>query len=184
MSVTMLTATFDRPGCLRHLVECFRVQTYPEWHLRVIAEGPTAVTGDLGTDRRVSVVRFPQRNGDWGNRARAAELRRVELGDWVGMTHDDNYYVPTYFEDMIRVAGDADFVYCNMLHNGTGYAPFTTAPKPNGIDLGGWLARRELILSVEFPNPDQADSDGQFAQALAAKARRVVKHEGFLFVHN
>lgn len=178
----MLCATHDRPDHLRHLAACLKVQTFTDHSLVAIWQGTEPQ--DVGAIN----LRYPTFPRDWGATARAWAIKEHShlLGEWIGCTNDDNYYVPTYYAEMMRIAkqNGADFVYCDMLHNMFSYRPVDVKPEPLYCDLGGFLARRELILSTPWPNTDVDYADGLWIKALAQNARKVAKHTGVLFVHN
>ena len=57
--------------------------------------------------------------GDFGHSPREFGLGH-STGDWIILTNDDNYYVPTFIEEFTKVAEsseDAGLIYCDMSHN-------------------------------------------------------------------
>ena len=56
------------------------------------------------------------------------------------------------------------------------------APAAGRVDVGGWLARRELVLATPWDEFD-AHSDGRYVAALAARGR-VARVPQLLYVHN
>lgn len=185
----MVIATWNRPLHLDALLRSLLVQTMPNWEAIVVSEPGTADTFEGWNhcaDKRIRFMVHPKRMNDWGNTAKEWGSKFAN-GDFIVQTNDDNYYVPTFFEQMIVKADatGADFIYCNMIHNYTGYKFLDCEPVPGRIDGGGWMARRELVNGTPWPDPKpKAMPDGVYAQMLATKATKVFKHDGVLFVHN
>ena len=183
--VTMICATYNRPLHLEHLIACLRVQTHKEWSLILLQEDEDCRTyGPVTWDGNIGRADVPK-NWDWGNRARHRYVSEAP-GQWVGMTHDDNYYVPSYFSEMLRIAemDNSRVVICNMAHNGLGYGVLDTRAEPYHVDLGGWLAHKDLVVQTPYEEPDLPHADGLYVRALATKAGLISKHPGILFIHN
>jgi hypothetical protein len=95
------------------------------------------------------------------------------------MSNDDNYYLPGYFEQMVRAGANADLVSCPFLHS---YFAWTAGAA--GTDLGAWIARRSLIRSVPWTGTE-FDADQKYLAAIKEVAGpRVATVNRALFVHN
>lgn len=189
-SVTMVLNAYRRPDNLRVMLACLQAQTMPSWEAIVVVEdgyrwdhGSSAVLDEYISDPRIRRL-AATRAGDWGHAALEFGTKYA-TGDWIGHSCDDNYYVPAYFETMIRAAEEAEagFVYCDMLHHRHGYQRIVTRPEPCQIDRGGWLCRREIVQATEWPEKAHPHGDGFFAQRLAGKTK-VAKVNQVLYVHN
>lgn len=185
--VSMVIAAYRRPDPLACLLWCLKSQTWDNWEAIVMhdGEGPQdrQVVEGIG-DPRIRFVETAVRQGNWGHPLRGTAVQ-LAAGDFIGMTNDDNYYAPVYFEWMLHelTVGGADFVHCNMVHSHAEWAAFPTAPRKHQIDMGGWLARADLVKTTPFWDMSFT-GDGTFVEELAAKARKVVHVPGFLFIHN
>ena len=43
-------------------------------------------------------------------------------GEFIGLSNDDNYYVPGYLEQIVNALADADIAMCEILHSYSGWA--------------------------------------------------------------
>lgn len=185
--VSLAVAAYRSPDSLCGLIYALRCQTYPNWEAIIVHDGPgaevRAAVERIG-EPRVRLIETDERRGSYGHPWRRFGIEHC-TGDFIGLSNDDNYYAPTYFEWMLHQMAEekADFAYCNMVHSHQQWAYFPTRPKRGCIDLGAWLGRRELVLATPWPG-DDFNADGDFIEALARKARRVTHVEGCLFVHN
>jgi hypothetical protein len=102
-------------------------------------------------------------------------------GAYIGLSNDDNYYVPGYLEQMVNALerDRADLALCAMLHS---YWGWTTVKA--GDDLGSWIARRELVLQTPWAGDDFL-YDAQYLDLLRSKAAgRTTIVDRPLFIHN
>lgn len=183
--------------CLNGLVASFQAQTYENWRLLVVHDGPLPAgptQGRLavltGADARVELVLARERKKQFGHPHRQAAVDTLLKSGcaWVGMTNQDNWYAPTYLEWMLSVGTHPkrpkDFVYCDCLHSHKLWRQMITEPRRGKLDLGGWLARAELIKQVQFTDYS-FDGDGKYIDKLRTRARgKIEKVPGTLFVHN
>jgi len=137
------------------------------------------------TDPRVKVISTPERKQQFGHPWRKWAIEKHTTGAYVGMANDDNWYAPVYFESMahelFNIGGD--FAYCNMVHSHKLWKPFETKPTKGRIDVGCWMAKRELVVGTPWTDMS-FNGDGTFVEAMIAKARNVRKLKEYLFVHN
>lgn len=177
------------------LVASFQAQTHPHWQLRVVHDGP--YSHDPATLRffdqwdrepRVVVAETKERKQQFGHPHRQAAIEQLlkDGCEWIGLTNQDNYYVPVYLEWMLYVAGQrkVPFVYCDCVHSHQSWKPMATRPKRGHIDLGGFLAHRSVVEKVKFDKVTFA-ADGDYVERLVAAGRsRSEKVPATLFVHN
>lgn len=192
--VTMLVASYltddlRREASLRCLLASFEAQTYKNWQAVVVHDGPVtrgtfSEDDPIGDSGRVNLVQTPERLGQFGHPHRHKFASQVESG-WVGFTNDDNYYMPVYFEAMLSEAlsKGADFVYCDMVHSHQMWKPFRTQPRCSRLDLGGFLARVELVKRTPWTD-FSFRGDGVYIDALVANSGKIAKVDATLFVHN
>lgn len=175
----------SRRAALHCLLHSLRAQTYANWNLTVVHDGPCDWQLVLPEpDARIEFLTTPRKIGHFGHKYR----RRYALegpGDVIGFTNDDNYYAPTYLEWMLHTMQKerAEFVYCDMVHSHQMWKPFKTEPKYRKLDLGGFLVKRRLVENVPWTD-FSFKGDGTYINALVAKARRTAKVNATLFVHN
>lgn len=197
-SVMMLVASYldgehdRRWDTLQCLLYSLKAQTYQNWQVVVVHDGPIAhdhaslklMDRVSEIDPRITLVETDERLKSFGHKHRH-EYAKASSADILGFTNDDNYYAPVYFEWMIHemLAKKAELAYCDMVHSHKLWKPFTTAPRYKHLDMGGFLAKRSLVERT--PWTDYSFSgDGMFINALTANSRKTVKVASTLFVHN
>lgn len=182
---------------LKHLVAAFELQTFNNWHMHVMHDGPlTDVQRDelgflqLRTKGKLTWDQRPrlQKHGHPHRQAALDYLTLHHACEWLLCTNADNYYAPVFLEALLDAGqrGDADAVYCDMIHSHKMWQPLRTAFKYQHLDLGGFIVRDRLARKVPFDN-FAFNGDGDWINRLAAAAsspKRIVKVPAFFFVHN
>lgn len=185
--VSLAVAAYNRHDPLLTLLYSLKSQSYTNWEAVIMHDGPCDRTlcGAIAglNDGRIRLCETDTRAGQYGHphRKRAADLC---TGDYIGMTNDDNYYVPVYFEAMLHAltSTDAAFAHCDMIHDYWDWAYFSTKPRRARIDLGCFLAKADLVKGTPWRNFTE-EGDGIFIEELAAKGK-VVHLPMCLFCHN
>jgi hypothetical protein len=179
--VSMAIRVKYAPDRLAMFLLSMRRQRYDNWEVVAVTDGPNPQAVELVrqmNDPRIRLLQTERPLGRWGHPYRQLGLDNCR-GDFIGMSNDDNYYVPGYFEQMVTALRNADLALCQTLHSYSAWAVV-----PPGGDLGCWLARSELIRKVPWTGTDFT-SDGDYLNALIQQAGgRVVTVEKPLFVHN
>jgi hypothetical protein len=179
---------------MRGLIDCFLLQTNPNWELSIIYDGkaPQNImdTMNLYNDSRIIFLESEQRNQQYGHPNRKMMLEKMETSseDFVLMTNDDNYYVPVFVQYMLdQVRGAVGMVYCDSVHSHFKYIHHQTRIKVDHIDIGSFIVRIDIAKKVGFAN-FRFNADGYYAEACAmgcAKNRLSIKYISKpLFVHN
>jgi len=175
---------------LASLLHALAAQTWSRWRAIVVHDGPDpggraqAVLAAFD-DPRATLVVTDVREGRHRHRWRR-ETALSTGGDYLGMMNDDGWYAPVYFEALLsKLSATAPLAYCNCVHSHKMWAPLQTAPRTGSIDVGGWLAARQLVPRTPWPGED-FNADGRYVEAMVAAARplKAVKVESTLFVHN
>lgn len=177
----------DRAAAFIH---CMRRQRWKSWELILVSDGPLggSYSGSLlelqDDRRRVRVVETKEKLGRWGHPYRQLGIDLCK-GQYIGLNNDDNYLVPGYIDQLVFALedADADLAICNYLGHYMGWKVVDSRPTRYHCDLGAWLARASLVAATPWVGVE-FDSDGAYIQDLAAGARRVVKVQQPLFVHN
>jgi hypothetical protein len=168
------------PDRLLAFLLSMRRQRYENWEVVAVTDGPNpaalALVKQLN-DARVRVIETPKALGKWGHPYRQLGIDACR-GEFIGLSNDDNYYVPGYLEQMVNALRDADLAMCKLMHN---YFAWDICPA--GTDLGAWIGRAELVKKVPWKG-EEFTSDQDYIKALKAAAKRVVSIERALFVHN
>lgn len=169
MTLHVICTVFKRAIQLRRFIDCFILQTNPNWRLYVIHDGePTKeiiAVMSLYDDSRISFTNTEQVNGFWGHPNRKLMLQKLSGGkdDFVLISNDDNIYVPTFVEYfMAQCHSSVGMVYCNTIHSYMQYNILLTKIKENHIDMGSFIIRLNVAKTVGF-NHTHLSADGRYA---------------------
>jgi hypothetical protein len=179
---------------LEGLAASIRAQTYPHWCMLVVHDGPS--DGLIG-DRTLGRISLPEprclthetvvRKQQFGHPHRQMAIDRLlELGcEWIGLTNQDNYYVPVYLEWMLATAQDkqAELVYCDAVHSHKQWKPLSGELRRGHIDLGGFLVHKRIAEKIKFDKFTFA-GDWDYISRLKAATKKTCKVPGTLFIHN
>ena len=97
-TVSVVIPTRNRPELLRKALDSVLAQTYPDYEVVVVVDGPDVPTEDLlraEPDPRVHVHVSTESKG--GGAARNEAIRRA-TGDWIAFLDDDDLWMPTKLE--------------------------------------------------------------------------------------
>ena len=157
-------------------------QRYDNWELVFVTDGPNPAAREIVAacgDARVKLVETEAPRGRWGHPYRQRGIEAC-TGELIGLSNDDNYYVPGYFEQMVNALEreKADLAMCAMLHSYWGWRPLEA-----GHDVGSWIARRELLARTPWEG-DDFFYDARFLDQLKRNAARTAVVNRPLFIHN
>lgn len=164
---------------------CMERQRYENWETIFVSDGPIFQNSDFAILRglqehgRYQFIETPEKKGLWGHPYRQLGID-MAAGEYVGLSNDDNYYVPGYLEQMIGElqSENADLVFCMAIHRYCGW----NVTKP-GNDLGCWIAKRELVQQCPWPgNHFTADQDHM--RSLIEKSNKTIVLKKPLFIKN
>lgn len=189
----IVVVAYKRPSELSTLLNCFASQTNLDFLVKVYHDGQDPKMESLLQTFKAlypELIEFemlPKRFNDYGHSLRAYGIQNAKC-EYLLITNDDNYYVPTFVSEMITTieSNRSDMVYCNMLHSHTFYkAPFRTYLKKGAIDIGAIVVRTELAKKVGWQDKSFA-GDGTYCEELlqSKKDIKVRKIRKTLFVHN
>ena len=110
----IICPTHDHAETLRYSIASVQAQTFRDWHLVVIGDGAPAKTRtiveEIGEhDDRVFYRDFPKGEG-YGELYRDAIIREFNLG-LICHLSDDDLWLPTHLERMVKLLECADWVY-------------------------------------------------------------------------
>ena len=163
-------------------------QTYENFEIFIHHDGPLDDLNLANEFRKLSpkitFIDNLKKTGCWGFHHRHPTAMIEPHADWVLFTNEDNYYVPEFFNLMMKEveSKDTGMVYCNMIHSHYNWSAFETIPIVNRIDMGAFMSRMDLIKSTEWTD-FSSGADGIYAAKIAQKTKPV-KVKGYLFVHN
>lgn len=170
------------PDRMQAFILSIQRQRYDNWELVFVTDGPNAAARgliDRTGDARIKLVETETPMGRWGHPYRQRGIAAC-TGDLIGLSNDDNYYVPGYFEQMVGAlqAEGADLVMCRMLHSYWGWRMIDA-----GNDLGSWLAKRELVERQAWKG-DDFFYDAEYLEQLRKRSARTAVVDRPLFIHN
>jgi len=210
--IEVIVPTYKRPDFLLLLIQSLKVQTFRNWKISVIIDSKDDVESiELMKDASKENISFVVIDGphkDWGHTAREYGLKHAN-SDWVLMTGDDNYYVPTfieYFTTSIVENPNSILHYSNLVCGNvntenyplkSNYILMDTKIKKGVIDICCFLTKTQLAKEIGYPfrtisgDYDYLDAYlskfGKQALSLTTKEivyGNIVKINKFLCVHN
>lgn len=139
-------------------------------------------------DNRIAVMEPVERKQNFGHPYRQLAINTLIANkcDWIGLTNDDNYYVPVYLEWMLAAAIErkASFVYCDTVHSHKMWKPLPGELRRGHIDLGSFLVHKDLAAKVKFDKFTFAGDWDYINRLKASAAKRTTKVNASLFIHN
>ena len=188
MLVEFIIPTYNREWPLLSMVASLLAQTNKDWKATIIQDGTDSqfafnMANDF-RDKRISVFATAERYNDFGHTLRQI-AKQQSTADYVILTGDDNYYMPTMVEELQNaVVKKPGIVYWDMVHSHYNYQYFKCSPAYNQIDMGAFATRTDLAKQVRLNTTFAAD--GEFIEDLKKKFpfENLVKINKVLFVHN
>jgi glycosyltransferase involved in cell wall biosynthesis len=188
--IDIVVPSYKRYSQLQVIINCVLSQTYSNWRLHVVSDGKDEITEKImdaykdNPSIRYSFIPGP--NGAWGHAAREYGLMNSS-SDWILLTGDDNYYVPTFVEEFTKVIIDnpnVGFVWCNLIHDCAGYQTVDTQIEEYKIDMGCFITKTDIAKSIGFRERTYT-ADFKFADMYCktsnCETRKISK---FLYIHN
>jgi hypothetical protein len=199
--LTIYCVAYKRYDKIPVLVHSLMCQTYRDFRLVVVHDGEDAEMREvLARFRALYPENFDffftsKRFDDYGHSLRAMAIVQCE-SEFIMLTNDDNYYVPSFLEHMFnKVDSESlDLVLCDMVHSHDypggrqqrSYNAFVTQPRKFSVDIGCLIVKTALAKAVGFRDKDFA-GDGTFVEDImqsSGSALKWGKVDKFLFVHN
>lgn len=188
MNIEFIIPTWKRPNNLKVILASLIAQTNPNWLAHVIIDGMTneyfEVKNMYQDENRIRFSHVEGPNNDWGHTARNYGLDK-RIGDFIVMTGDDNYYVPTFVENFIKEKV-YDFVYCNMVHDlkRDAYQPIPSTLNLGRIDIGNFMVNSKVIGDLRLDKRSY-EADWLFIEQITTnKTKSIKKIDKILYVHN
>lgn len=156
-------------------------QRHENWEVVAVTDGPNtdaqALVEQLA-DPRIRLIQTHTPLGRWGHPYRQIGLDACR-GEFIGMSNDDNYYVPGYLEQMLHALDNADLAMCEVLHSNSAWSV-----NPAGIDLGSWIARASVVRQMRWPGNEYTSDQDYLIGLKRIVQNRIVTVNRPLFVHN
>lgn len=192
--VGMVVATYDQTDCLQSLIGSLKTQTWRNFSVIVSHDGPashevkSAFKAVAGNDSRFVLEETSERKNQFGHDRRYPGFTKlIDAGcDMLCTTNGDCWYTPNYFESMLyQMQKDSSKLsYCNMIHSHKMWAPLKTEMARGKIDVGCWMAHKDLISKITWTDFSFA-GDWSFIHKLhKVSEARHSKVDSYLYVHN
>lgn len=192
MILEFIIPTYDRIDNLNGALFSLINQTNKNWIAHVVVDNKYSPMHDDIVNRfeKENRIKFSFIDGphkDFGHTPRNYGLKNSS-SDWVVMTGDDNYYVPSFVDEVMKaIDSNVRFVYCDMIHNGYDYKMFECHHSSHHIDIGNMVMRTDLAKDFELKT-NKIDADGIFCNDYinehCKKEENVKKINKILYVHN
>lgn len=186
--VTFILPTYDREYELIMALSSLQAQTNPNWKAIIIVDNPDRSNADIIKediyDKRISIHHLDKRHNDWGHTPREVG-KQMSDSQYVLMTGDDSYYMPTFVEELSKIAVESPgMIYWDMVHSHYDYQYFKCSPAFNQIDMGAFATRTDLAKQIKLNTTYAAD--GEFVEEFKKRflGEGIVKINKVLFVHN
>ena len=188
--IEFIIPAYDRVYHLGCMLFALQAQSRKNWLANVVVdntptENITWIENIFNADPRIRFTFLNKRFNDWGHTPRNVGLENAS-GEWVVMTGEDNYYVPSFVYNVSQaITSGVNFIYCDMVHNWSSdqYLPVKTSPKTGNIDIGCCVYRTELAKKMRL-DPSDVCADGRFAEQFVRNFGGVSKITKTLYVHN
>tara|TARA_R110002051_G_scaffold325835_1_gene431953 strand:- start:859 stop:1569 length:711 start_codon:yes stop_codon:yes gene_type:complete len=203
--LTVGVVTYSQNFLLKTLINSFEAQRDPSWKMIILHDGPisTPLYESLLNDnylknKKIILLTTDTRHNDYGHSLRNLILEKYLTTSWLLLTNGDNYYVPTFVENMTEeIEKDPDIfmvAYPAILHKtGNALNPdklYNVVKEPHlsvgGIDMGQFIVRKEVASQFRI-NPTII-GDGEFClkcvRYIKSKSKKIYRTYSVDFVHN
>jgi glycosyltransferase involved in cell wall biosynthesis len=190
--IEFIIPTYNRNDNLMSILYSLVVQTNNNWKAHVVIDNKPIPIFDkiIELFKEENRIKFTYINGphnDVGHTPRNYGLENA-TEEWVVMTGDDNYYIPTFVNEIFNVIeDDTKFVYCDMIHNGYDYQFFNTHHSSHHIDIGNMIMKTELAKQFRL-DKTRLDADGvlcnEYIDRNCKEENTIKKINKILYVHN
>lgn len=198
--VDFIIPVYNRYDLIRCMLYSLISQYDPDWTAQVIIDDVKNDTlidiiNDI-KDKRISYTFTYRRCNDWGHTPREIGKQQSK-SQYIVMTGDDNYYVPTLVGEIKKAVEDNNMpslVYWDMVHNYWDYSSRPSLLCAGSIDMGAFATRRDLAQQIKLPTSYCADAEFIIkVQDLIKLAKKEVNYDEsrdlvhinkILFIHN
>ena len=193
MGIEFIIPTYSRTNHLFTIVCSLLSQTNPNWKAHIVGDCVRNDTLErihsflnMINDDRIRFTNLPVRYNDWGHTPRNYGLKE-STEEWTVMTGEDNYYVPTFVDNMLRLGNKQHFVYCSMVHNyvNDNYIFINGELKYGKIDIGCYMFKTIMGNKIKLDTTLE-QADWKFVVDFHAKypLAKTGMIEKILYVHN
>ena len=206
--INVIVSTYKQYNEIQILIRSFIQQTDKRWKLYIINDGQDkdkqAIIYNIKKEHidywnQIQYLETKERMNYFGHNQREYGLNNIHLPDneYVLLTNGDNYYCPTFVEEMLKVPSEGrNVIYCDMVHShnrrdsssGSTYGYFNTQFYPEKCDIGAFIVNCELAKEIGFTwrrNEADADYIREIREINEKKySLNLFKIAKVLFIHN
>lgn len=182
--IEFIIPTYNKVNELKCMLASLIAQTSKNWRATVVVDGGNKEMIDIIIHPNIRYLQLDKRYNDWGQTPRDIGKQNSQAA-YVVMTGDDNYYVPTCVDEIIKAAEtNPGMIYWDMVHSHYDYHYFKCSPAYNQIDIGSFATRVDIAHQIKL-NTSYA-ADGEFVEEYKRRflSENIVKIEKILYVHN
>jgi hypothetical protein len=193
----VISVTYGHTIELNMFIECFLLQSCPDWELNIVHDGPAPrivheIMERYKNDSRIRFSCTLKRNGLYGHPNRSSSLSglRGDNDDLVLITNCDNLYVIGFVDQILKAyqsKPDIGLVYTDCIHSHFQWDYHRSEPVEGKIDMGAACIRYDIAKSVGF-RWTHYSADGAYIEACAKEAirrgLRAIHIPKGLFIHN
>lgn len=147
LKISVAIVSHNRLESLKNMIHTIKNQTYPIHELKIFCSGyDEEVIKSLGVDYSME----PDRK-DWGHDKRAKALKWF-TGDYILTASDDDQYLFTFLERMIKSIGEArpDIIFCDFATKTRPEYYLEASLNRGCITNGCLLTSKEIAATVEY----------------------------------
>lgn len=185
MVIEFIIPTYNRYYPLHCLLSSLLTQTSPNWRAIVVIDDEKLWDNLPIQDDKIKYICTGKRYNDWGHTPREIG-KQQSTADYIIMTGDDNYYVPTFVEEVLKISSSLPgIIYWNMVHNYFQYSAFYCRLQTWQIDMGAFALRNDIAKQLHLIT-SKIDADGELIEEYKKKFpnEKSIKIEKILYVHN
>ena len=191
MKIEFIIPTYNRPAHLSAILWSLMAQSSPDWTAHVVADCPPPGTLDnvkqmFSNEPRIRFTDLETRHNDFGHTPRNVGLMTA-TEDLVCMTGEDNYYMPIFVEEILRIAkhDQINMVFTDMVHNwGKEYIYVPSLLAYSHIDIGNVVFRTANANQMKL-NPAHFSADWEMIENYLKRFQGKPFHiKKVLYVHN
>lgn len=191
MKIEFVIPTYNRPNHLAAILWSLMAQSSPDWIAHVVSDCSPAGTLDtvkrmFADEPRIHFTDLPTRSNDWGHTPRNHGLHTA-TEELVCMTGEDNYYMPTFVEEVIAAARNeaVNLVFTDFVHNWQKeYIYVPSLLFWSHIDIGNTVFRTANARQMSL-NPAHFSADWEMIENYLKRfPGRPFHIKKVLYVHN
>jgi hypothetical protein len=193
--VDIIAVTYGQNENLKCFINSIKSQTNNKWRLFLIHDGYNEELrldlekNDYLIENKIYFIEYPNRMNDYGHTLREWGLSNLVESEYVLITNGDNYYVPTFIEEISRRT--EDFIYFDCVHshktpnnsNKTDYGYLSSKLSRGWIDMGSVVIKSDLAKKVGF-NSKEFHADWVYFNEILNTSPTTFKINKILLVHN